>query len=172
MTDGVALSLPPPPPPSQTDINLPFLTMDSSGPKHMTMQLTRAKFESLTSELIKRTEGPCEKAIKDADISRSDISDIILVGGMTRMPRVITTLYFIYLCVCVCACVRVCVHMCMHIMCFKSVVLRLGLYGLRHCAVVTFFWLSNKISYILVYLSVLCQSSGARDGKINLRPCT
>lgn len=72
----------------QTDINLPFLTMDSSGPKHMSMQLTRAKFESLTADLVKRTEGPCEKAIKDADISRSDISDVILVGGMTRMPRV------------------------------------------------------------------------------------
>lgn len=62
--------------------------MDSSGPKHMNMQLTRAKFESLTADLVKRTEGPCEKAIKDADISRSDISDVILVGGMTRMPRV------------------------------------------------------------------------------------
>ena len=62
--------------------------MDSSGPKHMTMQLTRAKFESLTADLVQRTEGPCEKAIKDADVSRSDISDVILVGGMTRMPRV------------------------------------------------------------------------------------
>ena len=72
----------------QTDINLPFLTMDSSGPKHMNMQLTRAKFESLTAQLIARTQGPCEKALKDADISRSDISDVILVGGMTRMPKV------------------------------------------------------------------------------------
>ena len=62
--------------------------MDSSGPKHMTMQLTRAKFESLTANLIGRTQGPCEKAIKDADVQRSDISDVILVGGMTRMPRV------------------------------------------------------------------------------------
>ena len=73
---------------AQTDINLPFLTMDSSGPKHMNMQLSRAKFESLTSDLVQRTIGPCEKAIKDADISRSDISDVILVGGMTRMPKV------------------------------------------------------------------------------------
>ena len=62
--------------------------MDSSGPKHMNMQLSRAKFESLTSDLVQRTIGPCEKAIKDADISRSDISDVILVGGMTRMPKV------------------------------------------------------------------------------------
>ena len=85
----------------QTDINLPFLTMDSSGPKHMTLQLTRAKFEALTAHLVERTEGPCQKAIKDADVSRGDITDVILVGGMSRMPRV-------SVCVCVCACVYVC----------------------------------------------------------------
>ena len=72
----------------QTDINLPFLTMDASGPKHMNLQLSRAKFESLTSDLIQKTVNPCEKAIKDADVSKGDISDIILVGGMTRMPKV------------------------------------------------------------------------------------
>ena len=74
--------------PWQTDINLPFLTMDASGPKHMNLQLTRAKFEALTAHLIERTEGPCQKAIKDADVSKGEISDVILVGGMTRMPRV------------------------------------------------------------------------------------
>ncbi|KER25552.1 hypothetical protein T265_07011 [Opisthorchis viverrini] len=72
----------------QTDINLPYLTMDSSGPKHMHMKLTRAKFESLVDPLIKRTIGPCEKALKDADIKASDLGDVILVGGMTRMPKV------------------------------------------------------------------------------------
>ena len=87
----------------QTDINLPFLTMDSSGPKHMTLQLTRAKFEALTAHLVERTVGPCQKAIKDADVSRGDITDVILVGGMSRMPRVS---------VCVCVCVYVCVHVC------------------------------------------------------------
>ena len=72
--------------------------MDSSGPKHMSMQLTRAKFESLTSHLVERTEGPCHKAIKDADISRSDISDVILVGGMTRMPKVsLVQLCYVYI---------------------------------------------------------------------------
>jgi molecular chaperone DnaK len=72
----------------QTDINLPFLTMDASGPKHMNLQLTRSKFESLVSELVQRTVTPCEKAIKDADVGKSGISDVILVGGMTRMPKV------------------------------------------------------------------------------------
>ena len=73
----------------QTDLNLPFLTMDASGPKHMNMQLTRSKFESLVSELVQRTVTPCEKAIKDADVGKSEISDVILVGGMTRMPKVL-----------------------------------------------------------------------------------
>lgn len=64
--------------------------MDASGPKHMNMQLTRSKFESLVSELVQRTVTPCEKAIKDADVGKSEISDVILVGGMTRMPKVLT----------------------------------------------------------------------------------
>lgn len=65
----------------QTDINLPYLTMDAGGPKHMNMKLTRAKFESIVSNLIKRTVEPCKKAMTDAEIKRSDIGEIILVGG-------------------------------------------------------------------------------------------
>lgn len=72
----------------QTDINLPYLTMDSSGPKHMHLKLTRSKLESLVEPLIKRTIDPCKKAMKDADVTSSDLGDIILVGGMTRMPKV------------------------------------------------------------------------------------
>ncbi|VEL33095.1 unnamed protein product [Protopolystoma xenopodis] len=72
----------------QTDINLPYLTMDHSGPKHMHLKLTRSKFESLVESLVKRTIQPCEKALKDADVRPSDIGDVILVGGMTRMPKV------------------------------------------------------------------------------------
>nr|USU43400.1 heat shock protein 70-3 [Myzus persicae] len=72
----------------QTDINLPYITVDSSGPKHLNLKLTRAKFEGLVGDLIKRTTGPCQKAVKDAEIKLSDISDVLLVGGMTRMPKV------------------------------------------------------------------------------------
>ncbi|CAH8540555.1 unnamed protein product [Heterobilharzia americana] len=72
----------------QTDINLPYLTMDQSGPKHMHLKLTRAKLEHLVEHLIKRTIEPCKKALKDADVKASDIGEIILVGGMTRMPKV------------------------------------------------------------------------------------
>jgi len=72
----------------QTDINLPYLTMDASGPKHMNMKLTRAKFESIVSDLIKKTIDPCNKAMKDAEVSKSDIGDVLLVGGMSRMPKV------------------------------------------------------------------------------------
>ena len=72
----------------QTDINLPYLTMDASGPKHMNMKLSRAKFESIVDALIKRTIEPCKKAMQDADCSRGDIKEILLVGGMTRMPKV------------------------------------------------------------------------------------
>ncbi|OTF82021.1 Group 28 mite allergen-like protein (Heat shock protein 70), partial [Euroglyphus maynei] len=72
----------------QTDINLPYLTMDASGPKHMNLKLTRSKFESLVADLIKRTIEPCKKAIADAEVSKSDIKEVILVGGMTRMPKV------------------------------------------------------------------------------------
>src|ERR1700681_394108 len=72
----------------QTDINLPYITADQSGPKHLSMRITRAKFESLVEELIERTIEPCRIAIKDAGVSLSDIGDVILVGGMTRMPKV------------------------------------------------------------------------------------
>src|SRR6202008_1486629 len=71
----------------QTDINLPYITADQSGPKHLSMNLTRAKFESLVDELIERTIEPCRIAIKDAGVKLSDISDVILVGGQTRMPK-------------------------------------------------------------------------------------
>ena len=72
----------------QTEINLPYITADASGPKHLTMKITRAKFESLVDELIARTIEPCRIAIKDAGVKVSDITDVILVGGMTRMPKV------------------------------------------------------------------------------------
>src|SRR6187401_1474651 len=72
----------------QTDVNLPYITADQSGPKHLSMKLTRAKFESLVDELIERTIEPCRIAIKDAGVKLDDISDVILVGGMTRMPKV------------------------------------------------------------------------------------
>jgi len=71
-----------------TDINLPYITADASGPKHMSVKLTRAKLESLVDELIERTIAPCRMAIKDAGVSVGDIHDVILVGGMTRMPKV------------------------------------------------------------------------------------
>jgi molecular chaperone DnaK len=73
---------------AQTDINLPYITADASGPKHLSIKLTRAKLESLVDELVERTIAPCRLAIKDAGISVSDINDVILVGGMTRMPKV------------------------------------------------------------------------------------
>ena len=76
---------------SETDVNLPFITADKSGPKHIAMKMTRAKLESLVGELIERTLAPCKQAIKDADIKAGDISDVVLVGGMTRMPKVIET---------------------------------------------------------------------------------
>jgi molecular chaperone DnaK len=72
----------------QTDVNLPYITADASGPKHLNVKLTRAKLESLVEELILRTKGPCEMAIKDSGLSISDIHDVILVGGQTRMPKV------------------------------------------------------------------------------------
>ncbi|ARN20809.1 molecular chaperone DnaK [Piscinibacter gummiphilus] len=73
---------------AQTDINLPYVTADASGPKHLNIKLTRAKLESLVDELIERTIAPCRTAIKDAGISAADIDDVILVGGMSRMPKV------------------------------------------------------------------------------------
>jgi len=72
----------------QTEINLPYITADASGPKHLTMKITRAKFESLVDELIERCVAPCRMAIKDAGVKVEDIADVILVGGMTRMPKV------------------------------------------------------------------------------------
>ncbi len=73
---------------AETDINLPFVTADQSGPKHLTMKLSRAKLESLCSSLLDRLDGPCKAALKDAGLSASDIDEVILVGGMTRMPAV------------------------------------------------------------------------------------
>jgi len=73
---------------AQTDVNLPYITADASGPKHLNIKLTRAKLESLVDELIERTIAPCRTAIKDAGVSVSDIDDVILVGGMSRMPKV------------------------------------------------------------------------------------
>ncbi len=73
---------------TSTEINQPFITMDSSGPKHLSLTLTRAKLESLVHSLIERTRGPCQKAMQDAGVSNSEISEVILVGGMSRMPAV------------------------------------------------------------------------------------
>lgn len=72
----------------ETNINLPFITADQSGPKHLNIRLTRAKLEQITEDLISRLEQPCKQALKDANLSPSQIDDVILVGGMTRMPRV------------------------------------------------------------------------------------
>jgi len=72
----------------QTEVNLPYITADASGPKHMNIKLTRAKLESLVEDLIERTVGPCKIALKDAGLSVGDINDVILVGGQTRMPKV------------------------------------------------------------------------------------
>ncbi|KAM7537990.1 hypothetical protein Aperf_G00000063186 [Anoplocephala perfoliata] len=80
----------------QTDINLPYLTMDQSGPKHMNLKLSRSKLESLVDSLIKKTVGPCEKAMKDAGVKASDVGDVILVGGMSRMPKVQETVRHIF----------------------------------------------------------------------------
>lgn len=80
----------------QTDINLPYLTMDSSGPKHLNLKLTRSKFESLVNDLIKRTVQPCQKALSDAEVSKSDIGEVLLVGGMTRVPKVQQTVQDIF----------------------------------------------------------------------------
>jgi len=72
----------------QTDVNLPYVTADASGPKHLNVQVTRAKLESLVDDLVKSTIAPCEQALKDAGLSKADISEVILVGGQTRMPKV------------------------------------------------------------------------------------
>jgi len=75
----------------QTEINLPFITADASGPKHLTMKLTRAKLEQLVDDLVQKTVEPCRKALQDAGLKAGDISEVILVGGMTRMPKVVET---------------------------------------------------------------------------------
>ncbi len=73
---------------TQTEINLPFITADASGPKHMTMKLTRAKFEALVDDFVQKTIEPCRKALKDAGLSAAEINEVVLVGGMTRMPKI------------------------------------------------------------------------------------
>ncbi|KAH1005125.1 hypothetical protein HUJ04_006166 [Dendroctonus ponderosae] len=80
----------------QTDVNLPYLTMDASGPKHMNLKLSRSKFESLVGDLIKRTISPCQKALKDAEVSKAEVGEVLLVGGMTRMPKVQSTVQEIF----------------------------------------------------------------------------
>jgi len=80
----------------QTDINLPYVTADASGPKHLNVKLTRAKLESLVADLIERTKGPCEQALKDAGLAASEINDVILVGGQSRMPKVQETVETIF----------------------------------------------------------------------------
>ena len=79
-----------------TEINLPFITADASGPKHINQKISRSQFESLVEPYIKRTVEPCKKALKDAGLSTSDISEVILVGGMSRMPKVIDTVKSIF----------------------------------------------------------------------------
>ena len=76
---------------TQTEINLPYITADASGPKHLAMKLTRAKFEALVDDLVQRTVEPCRAALKDAGLAANEIDDVVLVGGMTRIPRVIET---------------------------------------------------------------------------------
>ncbi|MER9235547.1 molecular chaperone DnaK [Mesorhizobium sp. M0622] len=73
---------------TQTEINLPFITADASGPKHLTLKLTRAKFESLVEDLVQRTIDPCKAALKDAGLKAAEIDEVVLVGGMTRMPKI------------------------------------------------------------------------------------
>ena len=72
----------------QTEVNLPFITADANGPKHLNIKLTRAKLEALVEQLIDRTIDPCKAALKDAEISAGEVDEVILVGGMTRMPKV------------------------------------------------------------------------------------
>ncbi len=75
----------------QTEINLPFITADASGPKHLNIKLTRAKLEALVEDLVQKTIGPCKKALKDAGLSPGEINEVLLVGGMTRMPKIVET---------------------------------------------------------------------------------
>jgi len=80
----------------QTDINLPYITADATGPKHINFKLTRTKFEELTGDLIERTVEPCKKAIKDAGVNLKDVDDVVLVGGMSRVPKVMETVKKIF----------------------------------------------------------------------------
>jgi molecular chaperone DnaK len=81
---------------TQTEVNLPFITADASGPKHINTKLLRSQFESLVSPLIQRTIDPCKKALKDAGVKASEVNEVILVGGMTRMPRVVETVKTVF----------------------------------------------------------------------------
>ena len=74
---------------TETEVNLPFITADQSGPKHLTIKLSRAKLEAIIEELLNKSIKPCELALKDAGLKASDINDVVLVGGMTRMPKVV-----------------------------------------------------------------------------------
>ena len=76
---------------SQTEVNLPFITADQTGPKHLNVKMSRSKLEQLVDKLVKRSLEPCKKALKDAGVSTSEIDEVILVGGMTRMPKIIET---------------------------------------------------------------------------------
>jgi molecular chaperone DnaK len=73
---------------TQTEINLPFITADQAGPKHLAIELTRAKFEALVDDLVEKTVAPCRNALKDAGLSAAEINEVVLVGGMTRMPKI------------------------------------------------------------------------------------
>jgi molecular chaperone DnaK len=81
---------------AQTEVNLPFITADASGPKHINTKLLRSQFESLVGPLVQRTVDPCKKALSDAGVKPSEIDEVILVGGMTRMPRVVETVKSIF----------------------------------------------------------------------------
>merc|ERR1712093_576060 len=76
---------------SSTDINLPFITADATGPKHLTLKMTRADLEKLVDDLVKRTIDPCKAALSDAGLSPKEIDEVVLVGGMTRMPKIVET---------------------------------------------------------------------------------
>ena len=76
----------------QTDVNLPFITADKTGPKHINLKMTRAKLEALVEDLIARTLPPCKTALKDAGLTANEIDEIVMVGGMTRMPKVLQKL--------------------------------------------------------------------------------
>ncbi|WP_114395172.1 molecular chaperone DnaK [Oleisolibacter albus] len=80
----------------QTEVNLPFITADASGPKHLNIKLSRAKLEALVEDLVRRTVGPCQAALKDAGLKASEVDEVILVGGMTRMPKIIETVKQIF----------------------------------------------------------------------------